>query len=128
MRLALLSGLLALSSCCVSAGCPDSVRWMLGTPLENGTYVITACVDDDCDEATFTIEGDSSSAPGSPRIAALSNQIAFRPDRTDGIRARLNITRDGALVLSDLRSLTWMNVTVPNACAPTCVSATIALE
>lgn len=126
MRILLL--VVALSSCCSSVDCPPPLMWMLGTPLENGNYVITACLDDDCDEATFTIDDGGASSPTGSRITATSTQVTLRTERTEGIRARLNITRDGALVLSDLRSVTWMKTTNTGACNGSCPLAVVPLQ
>ena len=128
MRLAALLTVFTLSSCCTTLACGDSVSWMLGTPLETGTYVITACVDDDCDEATVSITEDGSSSTMSTRITALPTRVSFSTAKTNGIRGRLEIKRDAALVLSDLRSLSWMTSSNPAACAANCVMAVIALE
>lgn len=128
MRLASLLVFLTLSSCCTTQGCQDAVNWMLGTPLENGTYVINACVDEDCDEATVTIVDGGSNMTGTSRVSAVSTNVSLTTTRTDGIRARLEIKRDGATVISDLRSLTWMTTSNPGACSANCRLAVIALE
>lgn len=127
---------MTLSACCTMQGCPAAVRWTLGAPLANDTFVITACVDDDCDETTVTFheDGTSSSSDGMNgavvvgRVTALPTSISFRPLKTGGQRAKLEVKRNGALVISDTRTLTWTTVIIEGACTPECPVAVVALE